>query len=255
MYRSVTADQYRKHLGFPTDYRVDAMLCYGTLYEERVLTQLTAVLKSLKIDTELINLPHPFLRFGKELTIGGKKVWFAIGYGGAWLSEYLHWACLFGSKMNILLGSCGGLKPGMNQGEFVVTDSSFGEESSVRMYNRESPIQYSDTVLSDNLTARLSEDGTKVWRGSVVTCQAMIGETMDDVKKWSKDGYFGVEMESSTVFAVSNHFGVQSAASLYIGDNLIEEHNNMSEEYQNEKDMREQNQVKQIRLALELLLA
>lgn len=255
MYKSITAAQYRKHLGFPTDYKVDAMLCYGTLYEERVLTQLAEVLDSLKLNVEIKELPHPFLRFGKELTIDDKTIWFAIGYGGAWLSEYLHWACIFGSKKNLLLGSCGGLKPGMKQGEFIVPESSYGEESSVKMYNRQSNTQYPDKELSERIVSRLEEAGAKVWRGPMVTCQAMIGETLDDVKKWSSDGYFGVEMEASTVFAVSNHFNVSSAASLYVGDNLIEEHNNMSEEYAAEADTRNQNQLKQIKMALSELIS
>jgi purine-nucleoside phosphorylase len=250
MYRSITADQYREHLGFPSDYTIDALLCYGTLYEERVLSQLTEITASLKLNTQLNDLPHSFLRFGKELTIGDKKIWFAIGYGGAWLSEYLHWACLFGSKKNILLGSCGGLKPGMKQGEFIVPESSYGEESSVKIYNRQSNIQYPDKELSESLALKLGEDGTKVWRGPMITCQAMIGETLDDIKSWSNDGYFGVEMEASTVFAVSNHFNVPCAASLYIGDNLIEEHTNLSEEYAAEGDIRKQNQLKQLKIAL-----
>ncbi len=250
MYKSITSDQYRQHLGFPKDYNVDAMLCYGTLYEERVLTQLSEVIKVLGFQAKITNLPHPFLRFAKELQFDDIKIWFAIGYGGAWLSEYLHWACLFGSKKNILLGSCGGLKPGMKQGDFIVPESSYGEESSVKMYNRESPTQYPNKPLSEKLTAALSEDGTKVWSGPMVTCQAMIGETMDDIRSWSRDGYFGVEMEASTVFAVSNHFKVPSAASLYVGDNLIEEHTNMSEEYAAEADIRNQNQLKQIKIAL-----
>ncbi len=255
MYRSITADQYREHLGFPKDYTVDAMLCYGTLYEERVLAQLTSAIKSMGIKAELNDLPHSFLRFGKELKIEGKTVWFAIGYGGAWLSEYLHWACLFGSKKNILLGSCGGLKPGMTQGEFIVPENIYGVVSSVKIYNRESNIQPSSHELSERLAAKLAEDGTKVWRGPTVTCQAMIGETMEDVTTWSDNGYYGVEMEASTVFAVSNHFNVPCAASLYVGDNLIEEHTNMSEEYAAEADTREQNQLKQIQIALSEIIS
>ena len=255
MYRNYTAGQYKKHLGFPVDYTVDAMLCYGTLYEERVLAQLAEVMSDLEQDTEVKDLPHPFLRFGKELVVGDKRVWFAIGYGGAWLSEYLHWACLFGSKCNILLGSCGGLKPGMEQGEFVVPISSYGEESSVRMYNRESKTQNADEQLSNRLAEKLGEDGAKVWRGPMVTCQAMIGETIEDVKRWSNEGFIGVEMEASTVFAVSNHFNVPCAASLYVGDNLIEEHSNLSDEYVAEADLRKQNQLKQIKVGLSELIS
>ncbi len=254
MYRSISAEQYRRRLGFMPDYRVDAMLCYGTLYEDRVLAQLKEALADMKLRAEISDLPDPFLRFAKELKIGNKNIWFAIGYGGAWISEYVHWACLFGSKKNILLGSCGGLKPGIKQGDFIVPESSYGDESSVRIYNRESPIQYPDTKISDKIASKLESKGEKVWRGPIITCQAMIGETLEDIKQWSNEGYFGVEMESSTVFAVSNHFKVLCSASLYVGDNLIEEHHNLSDEYLAEADLRKQKQVTQIKIALSELL-
>jgi uridine phosphorylase len=231
------------------------MLCYGTLYEQRVLSQLKDAMVDLGINAEINDMPHEFLRFAKEIKIGDKNIWFAIGYGGAWLSEYLHWACLFGSKKNILLGSCGGLKPGIKQGDFIVPTASFSEESSAKIYNRGSNIHSSDKNLSASISEALAEDGTKVWHGPTVTCQAMIGETLDDIKQWSSEGYYGVEMEASTVFAVSKHFNVPAAASLYVGDNLIEEHNNMSEEYAAEADTRTQNQIKQIKVALSELFA
>lgn len=255
MYRSFTAEQYRKHLGFLASYKVGAMLCYGTLFEERVLDQLDIAIKELRLKASINPLPHPFLRFARELQINDRTIWFAIGYGGAWLSEYIHWACLFGSQKTILLGSCGGLKPGMQQGDFIVPSSSYGEESSVKIYNRKSCNQYPDQGMSERLATELEKDGSKVWRGPLVTCQGMIGETQDDINKWSKEGYVGVEMESSTVFAVSNHFNVPCAASLYVGDNLIEEHNNLSEDYAAEADLRKQNQLKQIKIALGELLS
>jgi purine-nucleoside phosphorylase len=61
-------------------------------------------------------------------------------------------------------------------------------------------------------------------------------------------------MEASTVFAVSSHFNVPSAASVYIGDNLVEAHTNLGEEYQKEADMRQQKQKQQIAAALDILL-
>lgn len=254
MYRSITAEQYRKHLGFSANYKVDAMLCYGTLYEQKVLSQLKESIQNLGFEAEINEMPHEFLRFAREIRIDDKTIWFAIGYGGAWLSEYLHWACLFGSKKNILLGSCGGLKPGIKPGDFIVPTNSFSEESSAKIYNRESNIHHPNIELSDKITKALEKDGSRVWNGPMVTCQAMIGETLDDVKKWSRDGYFGVEMEASTVFAVSQHFNVPSAASLYVGDNLIAEHTTISEEYAAEADTRKQKQSKQIKMGvLELL--
>lgn len=255
MYRSFSAEQYKDYLGFSEEYKVDGVLCYGTLYERQMLNALKTCLKEMNIETDIKQLPDPFLRFAREIQIGNSTIWFMIGYGGAWLSEYLHWACLFGSKKNILVGSCGGLKKGMKPADFIVPTSSFAEESSVRIYNRDSPVQVPNQKLNDELSILIGANNTQVWRGPMVTCQAMIGETMDDVRSWSEKGYYGVEMEASTVFAVSNHFSVPSAASVYVGDNLIEEHSNMSKEFLLEADIRKQNQKKQIRAALELLIS
>jgi len=255
MYRSFTADQYKKHMSLPDDYRVDGVLCYGTLYEDRMIVELQECLEELGLEYELNFLANPFLRFTRELKIGDRVIWFMIGYGGAWISEYLHLACLFGSQKNILVGSCGGLKPGMNPGDFIIPVSSFGEESSVRIYNRDSLMQYADSRLSESLKTRLADDQTKIWQGPLVTCQAMLGETEEDVKKWSADGYHAVEMESSTVFAVSNHFGIPSTACMYVADNLIEQHTALGDDFASESHIREQKRHQQLKAVIQELLA
>jgi len=255
VYKSFTAEQYKKHMSLPDDYRVDGVLCYGTLYEERMIVELQEFLEEMGIKFELNYLANPFLRFARELRIGDKKLWFMIGYGGAWISEYLHFACLFGSKKNILVGSCGGLKQGIQTGDFVIPISSFAEESSVRLYNRESPIQYADEQLSDSLKNRLAREQVDVWCGPLVTCQAMLGETEDDVRNWSAQGYYAVEMESSTVFAVSKHFNVPSAACMYVADNLIEQHTALSDDFAIEHKAREQKRHQQLKIVIQELLA
>jgi purine-nucleoside phosphorylase len=254
VYRSFTAEQYKKHLLLPENYKVDGVLCYGTLYEDLFISILQECVAALGSPFAINQLDYPFLRFVREVKIKDQTIWFMIGYGGAWISEYLHWASLFGSQKNILLGSCGGLRPGMKQGDFIVPTTSYGEESSVRVYNRDSPLQYADKGLSSSLRARLEDENTTVWDGNLVTCQAMIGETGEDIERWSREGYSGVEMESSTLFAVSNHFNVPCAASLYVGDNLVEGHTNMSNSFANEADMRLQKQHKQINAALSELI-
>jgi len=254
VYKSFTAEQYKKHLDLPDDYTVDGVLCYGTLYEEKFIGILQECLEELGIDAEPTMLANPFLRFARELKIGDKRLWFMIGYGGAWISEYIHWACQFGSKKNILVGSCGGLKLGMNQGDFIVPTSSYGLESSAMIYDRETPMHKSDEQLSQSLAARLDDGQTKIWQGPMITCQGMIGETVEDVQQWSNDGYYGVEMEASTVFAVSDHFNVPTAASLYVGDNLIEQHTNMGEDFANESHIRGQKQRQQLKAAIAELL-
>jgi purine-nucleoside phosphorylase len=80
----------------------------------------------------------------------------------------------------------------------------------------------SNEDLDQRLIKRLSTKH-KVWHGPTVTCQAMTAETREDIHRWSAEGYFGVEMEAATIFAVSNHFKIDSAALLVIADNLVKE--------------------------------
>ena len=82
-----------------------------------------------------------------------------------------------------------------------------------------------------------------------------MGETLDDIKKWQAEGYYGVEMEAATVFAVSNHFKVPTSALLIIGDNLIKGETVHSEGYENTKEIRKGAKIEQYRVALTELLA
>ena len=254
MRNKISAAQFKKHLNLPGDYKIDGVFCYGTSFQDKAIDDLSQCLLNLDIDTKIISFDSPIMHSVKEININNKKLWFVIAYGGAELSEYLHMACMFGSQKNIFVGSCGGLKPGINSGDFIIPTSSYGQESSVRIYNRESPVQYSDIILNISLEKQLSSDGDAIWKGPMVTCQGSLGQTADDVHQWSNEGYFGVDMETSTVFAVSNHFSVPSAACVYVADNLIEAQTPLSVDYINQADMRQQRRYLQIQAAIKVLL-
>ena len=171
------------------------------------------------------------------------------------MSACLHLACLFGSQKNILVGSCGGLKQGIKSGDFIIPMSSYGQESTVLVYNRESNLQYSNKALSDSLKKHLTGSGVDVWDGPTMTCQASLAQSTDDIQQWTKDNYIGVEMEASTVFAVSNHFSVPSSAIFYVADNLIENQTHLSDSYKDQADMRKQRQHYQVKAALQELIS
>jgi nucleoside phosphorylase len=254
MYKSFTAEEYKRHLALPADYKVDGMLCYGTWDKDKQVAIFKNTLEGLAKNFEYGSLPN-FLGKLVEFTVDGKVYWFDVSYGGALLSEYLHLACSFGSKKNILLGSCGGLSPEISSLDLIFPTFSYGNESATRMYDPTAADHkhYSDKVLTENLEKRLSP-GYKTWLGGTTTCQAMMAETLEDVQSWSKEGFLGVEMEAATVFAVSKHFNVPAAAMLFVGDNLIQGETVHSESYQNKKVQKEIVRVDQYRAALEELL-
>ena len=203
---------------------------------------------------EFSNIEHEFLNPILEFKINGKNYWFVIAYGGVLLSEYLHLACLFGSKKNILLGSCGGLKKGASSREILIPTWSFAEESSAKAYQPDGKNKYeANAELSERLAQKL-EQKYKVHRGPTVTYQAMMAETWEDVLTWSERGFFGVEMEAATVFSTSNHFNVPAAAILIIGDNLIEKETVLDINYEKDKDLRRKASEDTFDVAVEELL-
>lgn len=255
MYKTLTAEDYKSFLGLPSDYRVDGMLSYGTWDRVKQTEIFKALLKKSEKSFEYGALPS-FLAQVLEFNIEGKRYWFDVSYGGALLSEYLHLACLFGSKKNILLGSCGGLSPKVSSLDLILPTFSFGNESATRMYDPDA-IDHrhpSDATLTQRLIKRINPKH-KVWQGDTTTCQAMMAETLEDVQNWSKEGFLAVEMEAATIFAVSKHFQVPAAAILFVGDNLVKGEMVTSEGYQNNSDAKEEVRNEQYKVALEELLA
>lgn len=254
MYKQLTAQDLRKFHNLPDDYKVDGMFIAGT-YKVQVEAERLRKIAAKFGKFEMKNLEHDFLAPGYELKINGKIIWFFVVYGGTILSEYLHVGSMLGSKMNILSGVCGGLKPGAKAGEFIVPTQSSTDGSTATMYDRtHQELQPSDPNLRGRIVAELRSRDLTVHEGKTVTCQAMLAETWEDVEQWSGEGYLGVEMEASTVFAVSNHFGVPSTAILSIADNLIEEQTVLSENYENERSTRNNAKDIQFEVALTQLL-
>ena len=257
MYQSLTAEQFRAHLGLPEGHAVHGFLGCGTwdLNAEPHLAHLRRALASMGIGAELRRLEHSGVGHGHEFTIDGRNYWFAPVMGTAVMSVYAHVACLLGSRKNILVGVVGGLREGVAMADFVVPTQTRGNESAL-MYQRDATdmLFRPDGALRASLLARLPTD-VRVFEGPTLTCEAIYAETIEDVREWSAAGYLGVEMEAALMFAVSRRFGVPCAALLFVADNLVEETTVLDDRFKTSKAARDQAREVQYRAALEELLA
>jgi purine-nucleoside phosphorylase len=234
MYKHLTPNEIRQLFQLSPNFKVDACIIYGSCNEIEYKRKFLSLLRGKKFVID--KLKDNFINKILSVKIGNKRIWFIVEYGGARLSEFIHLACMLGSKVNILTGSCGGLKKGLDEFSVIIPSYSYSTESSCHMYLRDKKdnIFYPDKKLSEEII-NLLKDKQNIVSGPVITCQAMMGETWEDIQKWSKAGFYGVEMESSTVFSVSEHFKVPSAAILRVADNLIEKEMVRSESYMKKK--------------------
>lgn len=226
MYKKLNAAGFRSILGVADDYRVDGLLVTGTGLQpkEAEHERLTTALTELGIPYTIERMGNRFYRDVLVINIGGKRLWYDITYGAAYLSQLAHMACVLGSPQNILLGSCGALQKGMHTNDLVIPIASYGNESATRLYQPENTtfIYPSDNGLHNRIKTQLGSCGV-IHEGVSVTVQALYAETDEIIAEWSKAGYGSVDMETATFFAVCNHFDKPAAALLQVFDNLIED--------------------------------
>ena len=240
MYKQLTKKDIQKILNVPETYKVDGLLVIGTHPKPKEYGHLYNALDKIGMPYREEGIEDSFFSEIKSVVINGKRIWFDVVYGAAYLSEIIHVASMLGSEANILLGSCGSLKESLNIGDTIIPRASFGNESSTRIYQPDNAtfLYKSNVDLNDKLRKLISKR-ENVSGGTLVTVQAMLAETKKDIDDWEKKGYSGVDMESSTIFAVSNHFNVPSSALLCVADNLIKNQLVTDENYELHKAKRD----------------
>ena len=170
MYKHLKKEDFKSILKLPQDYKVDGLLVFGTHPKEKEYVNLYEALGKTGLQFHEEKIEDGFFRDIKVFIINGKRFWFDVVYGTAYLSEVTHIACLFGSRLNILIGSCGGLQENLNMCDVIIPLSSYGNESSTRMYQRDEKenVYYSDKQLNKEIKSRIDSKHV-VHEGSLVT--------------------------------------------------------------------------------------
>ncbi len=254
----MTVDDWRQKFHLPSNYCIDGFLNFGSFYSQKQEKIFFQAIKKFKIPKKSTRRLERFLDSIIEFKFDHKTYWYNVAYGGTRLSENVHLACLFGSQKNILLGSCGNLHPDIKPDELIIPDVIWGNESTTRIYQEKNPRcalahqHRASQELIEKFTQKLTR--YKINNGSTTTCQAMLGESMTDIQSWQKTGYFGVEMEGSTVLAVSNHFEVPAVVVLQICEDLANFEKVEDTTHMARQQYRQQTREELYRVALEILL-
>jgi len=257
MYKSLTKQGIQNLLKVSSNYKVDGLIVVGTHPKRNAYPYLRSALNKLYPNYKKEEkIKNRFFSDIKSFKIGDKRIWFDVVYGAAYLSEVVHIACVLGSRTNILLGTCGGLLHEMKTGQVVLPKASYSNESATRMYQRdnESFIYLADEKLRLKIKKKQLNHGSIIYEGNLMNVQAMLGETKEDVENWATNGYCGVDMESATFFAVSNHFKVPSAALLYVADNLVKKELVTDKNYQELKKHRIKTKKENYEIAFKTML-
>lgn len=145
-------------------------------------------------------------------------VGYASVYGDAMASEITHLFGVLGTSVVIQTGCCGALADRIQPGDIVCATSAHCGEGAAQYY---SPRTH-EIDASPNLAALLTParvEPVALHKGSIWTTSALLGEGIQEVQKWSRQGYIAVDMETASTFAVANYFRMGHLSLLFVFDN------------------------------------
>lgn len=256
MYQQLTPKQNRKSHGFEPEYNVDGIITVGTYTPDKWINMVESDLRDKHIEFKKSKLKG-FLRNVPEFKIEKKTFWLMTTLGSAELASVVHLGCQFGSKINLHLGSCGGLDPNLKDYTTIIPISSYDTGTSATMYSdgRSTNVFYPDHSLSEILLQLCKNTGLTSVKGKIITCQAMYAQTENDIQTWSEQDFSGVEMETATLFAVSNYFEVPAGAMVYITDNLIKGDTVLDNKHAKSAEFRKSIKNRFVAVSLNLILS
>ncbi len=192
--------------------------------------------------------------FGRYCILGEFQktpIAYSVIYGPSLASEIVHTFSVLGIKAAIQIGSFGALQKGMKVGEMLIPTFSEKKEGAANFYFRG---KADSSKRLDKILLKICEErGIKGYNKKMLSVAAMLAETKELIKKWNKKGYFGVDLETATTFAVAKHFRVERCALLRMIDNVIESKHVESPLSIEEKIQKERSKKELIEIPLELI--
>jgi uridine phosphorylase len=210
MLREVTGRQWQELLGIPDERVPRALILRGT----RNLKTQAAIYRRYFDDVLDVGSPNGLIEEVFIGTVAGAPVGYASVYGAAMASEVTHLFGALGTKLVVQTGCCGAWAEGIQAGDLFVPTKAYCGEGAARYYVG------SKTVVAPTLEVGDAPVGApRLFRGGIYTTGALFAEGVGEIERWARDGWDAVDMESATTFAVAEHFGMDSAALLFVFDN------------------------------------
>jgi len=127
-----------------------------------------------------------------------------------------------GAKKIFEVGISGGIQPFLKPGDIGVTTEAISDEGTTCQYFPNQRRFVTSPILKRCLTETLSRNRVSHHAGSVLTTDGVYRETRSKLAKFRKIGVLAINMETSALYAVAKHRGVETASAHVISDILNE---------------------------------
>jgi len=211
--RNVTKDDWLSLLGIPEDRIPQALVLRGT----RNLRHFYDFHRMFFEDVIEVQSPNAILEDIFMGRLNGRNVAYASVYGAPMASEVVHLFGVLGTRLVIQTGCCGALDESLQEGDLFFATEAYRGEGASQYYGAHDDIVTASVVLNETTGAQAVED-VGVHTGRIYTTSALFAEGPDEIRDWLAMGCRAVDMETSAVFAVAEHFGMDRASVLFVID-------------------------------------
>ncbi|MEO6654259.1 MAG: purine-nucleoside phosphorylase [Ilumatobacteraceae bacterium] len=198
------ADDYAPHVLCPGDPRRAAYIAetffdpgYRTVNEERGMLGFTGTFEGapISVQTTGMGCPSAGIVFEELSMLGVERL--------------------------VRVGTCGGLKTGMQMGDTVIAIAATPEDVTPLRYAQIDSLAPAATFELAETAARLSrEQGATVHVGPVVTSGVFYDPDPGTFARWKRTGHIGVEMEAAMMYTVAAVKGMEALAMMTVSDIL-----------------------------------
>jgi len=130
---------------------------------------------------------------------------------------------MLGAKRLVRVGTCGGLKDGMQMGDTAIAIAATAEDPTPLRLAQVDSLAPAATFELAELAARLSrESGVTVHVGPVITSGVFYDPDPTTFARWKHTGHIAVEMEAAMMYTVAAIHGLDALAIMTVSD-LLEE--------------------------------
>ena len=153
---------------------------------------------------------------------GGQPVAFTTPkFGAPIVAMLLEVAALAGVRRVVGIGYVGGLQPDVRIGDLFVPTRALSLDGTTAAYFGPRHESEPAAALAEELQRRASAAGVGVSHGTVVSIDALMLETAEQIQEWREAGYSAVDLETACLFAVGAHVGLSCAALHIVSDNQV----------------------------------
>lgn len=201
---------WQESLELTSDQIPQALILEGTWWRENATNNRLSCLAKVRE----LNFPDMFIG-----EYAGVSVAYCCAYGAARAVEPAHIFGQLGTPLLIQIGTCGTLDVNASTGTVVLPEACAARDGVSQIYGAAKTVNTTASWVA-RAEALLAQYQISTTRSKHLTWPSLFAQSDVMCDAWAKEGFVSIDMETATVAAVADYFGVSSVSLLSVWDAL-----------------------------------